>query len=1152
MSEKYGKKHKDFVFVHKDGKTFRRFQNVGSDDVKFSSKIVDNYLKVIASSNLHEKQLAFFQWQINNSKVVKPVHTDSINNDKVKKINEKYPPLPKACYLNAAHLATNVPGCTYVEGIVSFHGIPIDHVWNKLDGKYFDSTFDLALTGHEPFEEYLEIIELDKDELLKYQKNGSEYESLINKVYRDKHEIKKSEIGDINSIIHEDEDSKLIENIFKSSSVSEIENYVSPYTSDRNELDMLMYDIEEIRKGGKRATIGEIRVRTNGIKERKTATGWEYIGKVKTTTDKNGDTVELKQEQENNVDINLPSVSSDGSLKDAEEISETPKKEEQKPSKYQQAIYDFIQHGTGNAAVDAKAGSGKTTTIVNALKFIPQGKKIAFVAFSKAIVAELNERVPKHVALSTLHSFGYKAIKETYGRNVQLDNNKNYLVLNNYVEGLANEHKFEDLGEKSSYISNVFKLISIAKHNVNYDPSFLANEAAKLNVDLIDDEVNHIKTCLGMLFKKKDMVDYDDMIYLPAVDPSMKVEKFDFVFVDECQDLNKAQLKMLQKMFSPELGQRFVAVGDPQQAIFGFAGSDENSFSNIAGLNNTVTLPLSVSYRCAKNIIDYVVQKTGVPIEAFEGAKQGEVNTDASISSIKDGDMVLCRNTAPLIALCMKFISEKRAATIKGKDIGEVLANQIQRMTPKALLHSEEGFTALYDKIDKEIQKTITKLTLRGLKREQIEDHTSVVSLRDRKECFEALRDDSRTPDDMIRNIRKIFSESESDGIQLSTAHRSKGLEADRVFIVEDALLHGGMARNKFQEIQENNLRYVAYTRAKSSLNIVTDWDFYKKNREGKKLQKSLNDVMFGDYSVKKAKYSDVILCCDGQILMLLRNAKDGKEMLDNKWSFPGGHVDEGESFIDAAQRELCEETNIDVHIDDLHHVYEFVSDDVNINYFCADITKDQLQKIVLNNDEHNGYKLISPDEFDTLEMICDLNEYIENIFSNIIFLQMKNSTGQRIQLPPEQTGTTEPVYHDVAFTDDDLEKAFEIITEKYDSDQISLSDFIDSKERFEKAKNAQVGEVREWNGKSFQKTLNGWIPIHNPREEKTDADKVKEKEGEKKYSKEELKKFAKEASLEALENIIKTSKDPVKRKIAHEEIDRRQKHEHVKEKNSK
>ena len=56
------------------------------------------------------------------------------------------------------------------------------------------------------------------------------------------------------------------------------------------------------------------------------------------------------------------------------------------PSKYQRAVYIYIEKGKGNAVIDAVAGSGKSTTIVNALKLIPKNKRVLFLAFNKAIV----------------------------------------------------------------------------------------------------------------------------------------------------------------------------------------------------------------------------------------------------------------------------------------------------------------------------------------------------------------------------------------------------------------------------------------------------------------------------------------------------------------------------------------------------------------------------------------------------------------------------------------------------------------------------------------------------------------------------------------------------------------------------------------------
>ena len=64
-----------------------------------------------------------------------------------------------------------------------------------------------------------------------------------------------------------------------------------------------------------------------------------------------------------------------------------------KPSEYQKEIFDFIKHGVGNAVIDAKAGSGKTTTMVEGIKYVPKDMKAIFVAFNKSICEELEERL---------------------------------------------------------------------------------------------------------------------------------------------------------------------------------------------------------------------------------------------------------------------------------------------------------------------------------------------------------------------------------------------------------------------------------------------------------------------------------------------------------------------------------------------------------------------------------------------------------------------------------------------------------------------------------------------------------------------------------------------------------------------------------------
>ena len=70
------------------------------------------------------------------------------------------------------------------------------------------------------------------------------------------------------------------------------------------------------------------------------------------------------------------------------------------PSPYQQNVFNFIKNGRGNAIVEAVAGSGKTTTIIQSLSFIPRGKSVLFLAFNKSVVNELKDTIEIFFLLS--------------------------------------------------------------------------------------------------------------------------------------------------------------------------------------------------------------------------------------------------------------------------------------------------------------------------------------------------------------------------------------------------------------------------------------------------------------------------------------------------------------------------------------------------------------------------------------------------------------------------------------------------------------------------------------------------------------------------------------------------------------------------------
>ena len=103
-----------------------------------------------------------------------------------------------------------------------------------------------------------------------------------------------------------------------------------------------------------------------------------------------------------------------------------------KPSVYQQRIFDFIANGSGSAIVEAVAGSGKTSTIVQGLNLIPNNKRTLFLAFNKSIALELQKRIPGHVKAQTLNGMGHGAwMRYRQGSQVKLNANKTRDIIRN-------------------------------------------------------------------------------------------------------------------------------------------------------------------------------------------------------------------------------------------------------------------------------------------------------------------------------------------------------------------------------------------------------------------------------------------------------------------------------------------------------------------------------------------------------------------------------------------------------------------------------------------------------------------------------------------------------------------------------------------------
>lgn len=490
------------------------------------------------------------------------------------------------------------------------------------------------------------------------------------------------------------------------------------------------------------------------------------------------------------------------------------------PSKYQKAIFNYLEAGVGNAVIDAVAGSGKSTTLIECLKKIDPSKTVLFLAFNKAIVEELKIKIGKmpNVEIKTLHSLGASVINRSLWA-VETNGSKYIRYINTLLHRDA-EGSFTqgvEPADLKEFKNNIFSLIDLCRSNLIKTKEQAKELADKHGIILRGQEINMAFKAIKWGFKHEEQIDFTDMLTFPLV-KNMSMTQYDYVFIDECQDLNAAQRSLFLRCIKPDTG-RFIAVGDPKQAIYGFAGADVESFKLLQSLPNTVSLPLSVCYRCDKNIIK-MAQSIVTHIEWREGAPDGVVDHRAELNMVQDGDMILCRLTAPLVDVCLRYIRQGVKAFVKGGDIGAGLIRIIEDTDMKTT-------GDILDALDfKLFNLSVDYAKANNCTPQEAQESAEYVRQYDQINAIRLLSEGLVNGSQTIARIRSIFSES-AQGICLSTIHKSKGLEYSRVFILcPEKLWHERSMQMQWTTEQEDNLVYVAYTRAKNYLGFIRDYEY--------------------------------------------------------------------------------------------------------------------------------------------------------------------------------------------------------------------------------------------------------------------------------------------------------------------------------------
>lgn len=505
---------------------------------------------------------------------------------------------------------------------------------------------------------------------------------------------------------------------------------------------------------------------------------------------------------------------------------------EYKPSKYQLAIYDFVEHGLGNAVISASAGSGKTYTIIKLLDYIPKDKKVLIVAFNRDIRQEIKAKVTnaghKNVQVDTFHSLGYKILNANFNRRfVNTDPNEykysNYI--SNNISQLSTINTFRLGKQFSQYLSNIQNLVNFGRCYLSETVEDLDKVCERYGIICIADEKEVAVKVLEWGEKCLDEIDYTDMVWLPnTLHLDSKFYKYDWIIVDECQDLNMVEKDML--FTCRRMGTRMLFFGDKAQAIYSFSGADSEAFDKLRELEDTIQLPLSISYRCPKNIVEYVHYL--VPTIEYDKKNKikGEIIENANLSDVKDGDMILCRNNAPLAKIYIELLRNGVKTKILGKDYSANLSKTI-RNTKEELLNvdlSMQGvFSKLYDIFYDLVETTMHK---QNITKEEALTSSSIISKLDEIKVLEILSEGLTTSKELQERIKDIFTDNKESGIILSTIHKSKGLESPNVYIACKSLMPSKTAKQPWEIEQENNLIYVAYTRTKNNLGFLDETEF--------------------------------------------------------------------------------------------------------------------------------------------------------------------------------------------------------------------------------------------------------------------------------------------------------------------------------------
>lgn len=326
---------------------------------------------------------------------------------------------------------------------------------------------------------------------------------------------------------------------------------------------------------------------------------------------------------------------------------------------------------------------------------------------------------------------------------------------------------------------------------------------------------------------------FADTTYRVARDGLPDGVRYDWVLVDEAQDLNPVQFRVLDQLVAR--GARLLFVGDPWQSIYGWRGAGTDSFEEGVTRYNAAVRGLTVTRRCPKAVVAEA-RRLVLDIRPLDTAAEGEVTVldpgedfAGTLAAVAEDveeygtTAVVARNNAPLIKAALSFVRRGVKVCVLGRDI----TSDVNYLVGTAV------FTAKWHHTDKGAWTAYREKVA-----EELKDRPFVLAAElERADIAQALWEHAiatakaRPHDlgDVLVELGRVMTAYLSDdpvpgAVVFTTVHRAKGLEWDNVFFLAPEALPGRLALKAkgWHLAQEKNLFYVAVTRAKRRLIYVT------------------------------------------------------------------------------------------------------------------------------------------------------------------------------------------------------------------------------------------------------------------------------------------------------------------------------------------